>query len=116
MMEYRLGSVESRFADIIWECEPVTSAELVKKSAEALGWNRSPTYTVLRRLFRLEDGTVTSLISRDGFYSSQSRQYIDENFNGSLPAFLSAFTNGKRLSEKEVESIRRMIDAYGGGK
>ena len=121
MMEYRLGSVESRFADIIWECEPVTSAELVKKSAEALGWNRSTTYTVLRRLaakglFRLEDGTVTSLISSDGFYSSQSRQYIDENFNGSLPAFLSAFTNGKRLSEKEVESIRRMIDAYGGGK
>ena len=121
MKEYQLGVVESEFADLIWEREPISSAELVKRSEEQFHWNRSTTYTVLRRLaakgiFRLEDGIVTALVKREQFYATQSQQYVEENFNGSLPAFLSAFASAKRLSPKEVESIRQMIADYEEGK
>ena len=114
-MEYRLGAVESKFADIIWENEPLGSGELVKLSQERLGWKKSTTYTVLRKLcqrgiFSNENGMVTSLISKEEFSTRQSRQYIDDEFGGSLPAFLAAFASGKKLSEKEADEIRKMID------
>jgi len=114
-MEYRLGAVESKFADIIWENEPLGSGELVKLSQERLGWKKSTTYTVLRKLcqrglFSNENGTVTSLISKEEFFTRQSRQYIEDEFGGSLPAFLAAFASGKKLSAKETEEIRRILD------
>ena len=101
MSDYQMGTVESRFADIIWENEPVSSAQLVKKSEEMLNWKKSTTYTVLKRLcekgiFRNEKGTVTSLISKEQFYSLQSEKFVDETFGGSLPAFLAAFTSRKK--------------------
>lgn len=113
-MDYQMGAVESRFADIIWENEPVTSTVLARKSEETLNWKKSTTYTVLKRLcdkgiFINEKGTVRSLISRDDFYSLQSERFVEDTFEGSLPAFLTAFTKRKNLTEAEVEHLRRMV-------
>ena len=112
-----LGTVESRFADIIWKHEPLSSAALVKLCEIELEWKRTTTYTVLKRLsergiFKNDNGTVTSLISRDEFYSMQSEKFVDETFNGSLPAFLTAFTSRKSLSEAEIAEIRNLINSY----
>lgn len=119
MDDYRLGAVESRFADIIWNNEPLHSRELVALCQQQLNWKKPTTYTVLRKLcergiFQNSDGMVTSLLSRQEFYGRQSERFVEETFAGSLPAFLAAFTAQKALSAKEVEEIRRMIDAYGG--
>lgn len=112
-----LGTVESRFADIIWQHEPLSSADLVKLCEIELEWKRTTTYTVLKRLsergiFKNDNGIVTSLISRDEFYSMQSKKFVDETFNGSLPAFLAAFTSRKSLSETEIAEIRNLINSY----
>lgn len=119
MSDYQLGVVESRFADIIWENEPVSSAALCKKAEEKLGWKKSTTYTVLKRLcekgiFINENGSVTSLLSRDEFYTAKSQKFVEEEFDGSLPAFLAAFTKQKNLSESEIEQLRQIIDEYKG--
>ncbi len=117
MADIQLGVVESRFADMIWESEPVSSGDVVKMAESTLGWKKSTTFTVLRRLcekglFRNEKGTVTSVISKQDFYSMQSEQFIDETFGGSLPAFLAAFTKRKKLSASEIEELRRMVNDY----
>lgn len=118
MAEIQLGAVEARFADIIWAREPVTSTELTKLAAAELTWKRTTTHTVLRRLcdkglFQNNDGTVTSLISRQEFYARHSKKYVDETFEGSLPAFLAAFTSGKRLTAEEIAQLHRLIDEAG---
>lgn len=117
MKEIKLGVVESKFADIIWANEPLTTAELIKLCEKELNWKRTTTYTVLKRLsqrglFCNTDGIVTSLLSRDDFYSIQSEKFIDETFNGSLPAFLAAFTSGKGLSKKDISEIEKLIESY----
>lgn len=117
MSDYQMGAVESRFADIIWENEPISSAELTKRSQEQLKWKKSTTYTVLKRLcdkgiFQNSGGTVTSLLSRQEFYARQSRRFVQDSFDGSLPAFLAAFTSGKSLSAEEVAQLRRMIEEF----
>ena len=118
MAEIQLGAVESRFADIIWEREPVTSAELTKLAADKLAWNRTTTHTVLHRLcdkglFQNNNGVVTSLLSRQEFYARHSKKYVDETFAGSLPAFLAAFTSEKTLTAEEITEIRELIDRAG---
>ncbi len=117
MNELQLGVVESKFADIIWENEPISSSELVKKCDEILNWKKSTTYTVLKRLcekgiFQNIKGTVSSLISKQEFYSLQSEKFVEETFNGSLPAFLAAFTSRKNLTAEEVAQLRKMVDEY----
>ena len=111
-----LGAVQERFADIVWAHEPVASGELVKLCAQALHWKKPTTYTVLRRLcekglFQNRDGVVTSLISREEFYASKSRQIVDASFQGSLPAFVAAFTARNRLTAEEADAIQKLIDA-----
>ena len=118
MDELKLGVVESRFADIIWQNEPLHSRDLVKLCEAELHWKKPTTYTVLRKLcergiFRNEDSIVTSVISRKDFYAMQSRRFVEETFDGSLPAFLAAFTARQELSAEEVTQIRRLIAAYG---
>ncbi len=118
MDETKLGAVESRFADIIWQNEPLTSGELVKLCEKELGWKKSTTYTVLKKLcergiFQNNSGAVTSLVSKQDFYAVQSEKFVDETFEGSLPAFFAAFTKRKKLSTEEISEIRRMIDSYG---
>jgi len=117
MVEYKLGVVESRFADLVWEREPMSTAELVKLCEVELKWKRTTTYTVLKKLgekgiFRLQDGIVTALISREDYYAAQSEKFVSETFDGSLPAFFAAFTKRKAISKKDLEEIRRMIDAF----
>lgn len=117
MTEYKLGEVESRFADIIWENEPLSTKELVALCEERLHWKRTTTYTVLKKLsehgiFQMRDKQVTSLISREDYYAGRSEQFIAETFQGSLPAFLAAFTRRKTLTEKEISEIQKIIDSY----
>ena len=118
MRDYKLGEVETRFAELIWANEPLGSGELVKICADKLGWKKSTTYTVLRKLcekgyFRNEDGAVTSLISREEMNAQESCRFVEDTFGGSLPAFFAAFTSERQLSDRDVEDIRRMIEAYG---
>ena len=115
MAEIQLGVVESRFADMIWKNEPVSSSTLVKLAGEELQWKRTTVHTVLRRLcdkglFQNNNGMVTSLVSREQFYSMQSEQFVDTAFHGSFPAFLAAFTKNRTLSDRERELIRQLID------
>ena len=115
MSELRMGAIESRFADMIWENEPVPSPELVKLAERELRWKKSTTYTVLKRLcergiFQNQGGMVTSLISRQDFYAVQSEKFVEETFSGSLPAFLTAFTTRKKLSEEEIAELQALID------
>ena len=117
MSDYQMGAIESRFADIIWENEPISSKELSKRSEELLGWKKSTTYTVLKRLcdkgiFQNNKGTVSSVISRQEFYSVQSERFVEETFDGSLLAFLAAFTARKSLTPEEVEQLRRLVAEY----
>ena len=116
MADYRLGEIEQRFAELIWTHEPVSSGELVKLSQEVLDWKKSTTYTILRRLcqrglFQNQDGIVTSLVSRAEFDAVQSERFVEETFDGSLPAFLAAFTRRKKLSEAEIAELQQLIAA-----
>lgn len=116
-MDLELGAVQERFADIVWANEPVNSGELVKLCEKELNWKKPTTYTVLRKLcekglLQNENGVVTSLISKEAFYSAKSEQIIEESFNGSLPSFIAAFIARKNLTEKEADEIQRMIDAF----
>ena len=113
--DVKLGVVETQFADIIWENEPLSSGELVKLCEEKLSWKKSTTYTVLKKLcekgiFQNEKGTVSSLISKQELQGMQSEQFVAETFEGSLPAFIVAFANSKRLSKEEIKEIRALMD------
>lgn len=115
MNELKLGVVESKFADIIWTNEPLHSRELVKLCEAQLHWKKPTTYTVLRKLcergiFQNVDGMVSSKISRKDFYAMQSEKFVEETFEGSLPAFLAAFTTRKALTAEEISQIRSLID------
>lgn len=119
MDERKLGVVEARFADLIWEHEPLSSGALVRLCEAELGWKKSTTYTVLKKLcqrgiFRNEGGEVASLISREEFFCAQSRRFVEESFDGSLPAFIAAFSAGQRLTASEIAEIRAMIDKMEG--
>lgn len=115
MSELTMGAIESRFAEMIWQREPITSPELVKLAAQELDWKKSTTYTVLRRLcergiFQNNDGIVTSLISKQDFYAVKSERFVEETFSGSLPAFIAAFTTRKKLSDAEINELQELIN------
>ena len=117
MNDNQMGTIEARFADIIWDGEPISSAELAKKAEAQLGWKKSTTYTVLKRLcdkgiFQNVGGVVTSVISREEFYARQSERFVNDTFEGSLPAFLAAFTKRKTLSSDDIAELRRMVAEY----
>ena len=116
MADYHLGEIESIFADIIWSNAPLTSRQLAVLAEERLRWKRTTTYTVLKRLcdrglFQNQGGTVTALVSREEFYARQSEQYVQDAFQGSLPAFLAAFGSRKRLNDAEIDEIQKLIDS-----
>ena len=118
MEEIRLGMVEARFADIIWNNEPLTTRELVTLCEQELNWKRTTTYTVLKKLcdrgiFAMNEKMVTSLISKEEFSSIQCDSFVRENFQGSLPAFIAAFASRNKLSDKEIAEIRSMMAEFG---
>ena len=116
MAEYKLGEIETIFADIIWDNEPLSSRRLAELALERLDWKRTTTYTILKRLcdrelFKNEGGTVTSLVSREEFYARQSELFVEVTFQGSLPAFLAAFGSRKKLSDSEIDELQKVIDS-----
>ncbi len=117
MSDIQLGIIEAQFAEIIWANEPISSAELAKKSEETIGWKKTTSYTVLKRLcdkglFKNEKGVVTSIISKSDYFSRQSEKFVEDTFNGSLPAFIAAFTSRKKLSAKEIRELKELIDNF----
>jgi len=106
---------EYRFCLILWEYEPITAAKLAKLSQERLGWKRTTTYTVIKRLgergvLKNENGTVTSLISKDEAQACEIDELLEKKFEGSLPAFIAAFTKHQDMSDDELDEVQRMID------
>lgn len=119
MAEMRFGTVEGHFAEIVWDHAPLTTRELVDLCAKELNWKRTTTYTVLKKMCNrgildMTNSLVTVLIDRDEFHARQSEEFVEENFNGSLPAFIAAFTQKKELSQKDLEEIRKMMDSLEG--
>lgn len=117
MIDYKLAEQESKFADLIWDHEPINSTELVRLSAEVMNWKKSTTYTILRRLcrrgiFKNENAVVTAIVDREEFYARQSRRYVQETFDGSLPKFITSFIGGKKLSKKQAEELLHLIDQH----
>ncbi len=117
MEPYKLGEMEQRFADMIWEQAPIASGALAKLCEEAFGWKRTTSYTMLKRLcergiFANQGGTVSVLISKEEFQAAQGEEFLNENFNGSLPQFLLAFSRRKKLSGQEVEELKKLIEEY----
>lgn len=117
MEDMKLGLVESHFADIVWKNEPIHSRELVKICEKELNWKKSTTYTVLRKLcekglFQNQDGNVRALISKVDFCAIQSEKFVEETFDGSLPAFINAFSTRKKLTAEEIAQVREMIDSF----
>lgn len=119
MSDLKMGTSEAKFADLIWENEPISSGQLAKLGDSAFGWKKTTSFTVLKRLcdrgiFQNVGGTVSSLISREDFYAKHSREYVQETFGGSLPAFLAAFSSGSKLSDKEIDELKKIIDSMRG--
>ena len=119
MADWQLGPIEARFAEIIWQNAPLTTAQLIAICARELGWKRTTTYTVLKKLsekglFRTEDSMVTALVTRQEFEAKQSQQFVEETFSGSLPAFVAAFASQKKLSDSEIDQLQALIEAMRG--
>ncbi len=117
MIDYKLGEVEMRFVDIIWNNEPLSSGELVKLAELELSWKKSTTYTILRKLcgkgiLLNANSEVTSLITKEEYNAMQSEKFVDDIFSGSLPEFLTSFSRRKKLSNKEINEIQQFIDKY----
>ena len=108
---------EYRFCLLLWEHEPVNSTRLVAICREELGWSKATTYTVIRRLaergvLKNEDATVTSLVSKEEAQQSRLAEMMEETFEGSVPAFIAAFSRSKRLSKADVDQLQALIDSY----
>ena len=119
MSDIRMGPAETQFAEIIWANEPIASGVLSKKAEEALSWKKTTSFTVLKRLcerglFQNQNGIVTSVISKEEFFARHSEQYVQDTFGGSLPAFLAAFSSRKKLTDKEIDEMKNLIEKMRG--
>ena len=117
MDDFKLGEMEEKFANMIWEKEPLGSGELVKLCSESFGWKKSTTYTMLKRLcvrgyFVNKDSVITALITKEGFKQEQGQAFLNDGYDGSLPKFLASFTDQKKLSPSAVEEIQALINRY----
>ena len=117
MEQLKLGEMEQKFADIIWDNAPVGSRELTQLCEKAFAWKRTTTYTMLKRLcdrglFVNDNGVVSILMAKEEFQAAQGEQFINETFDGSLPRFLAAFSRRKKLSDKEILELKKLIDTY----
>ena len=111
----KLGLVESRFAELVWEHAPLGSGELVRLCEAELNWKKPTTYTVLRKfcdrgIFQNVNGMVTVVMSREAFYAARSEEFVEETFGGSLPGFIASFTQRKKLTPEEAAEIRKLIE------
>lgn len=120
-MDWKLGKMEARFAELIWSHAPISSGELVKLCQRELEWKKSTTYTMLRRLcqrgiFENREGTVVPLLTWEEVLARQSESFLEETFQGSLPRFLAAFTARKPLTEEEIQELEALIRRSGEGR
>lgn len=114
---FRLTQADRKLLEIVWKAEPVTSPDLAKIALDELGWKRTTTYTVLKRLsekemLKSEDTIVTSLIDQEKFQEIESQKVLDQSFEGSLPKFVASFLSGRKISDKEISELKRLIDEY----
>ena len=121
MNESRLTESEEQFAEIIWQNEPIGSGELVKLCEKKMAWKKSTTYTVLKKMcekgiFQNEDAVVSSRMTKDEYYAKQSVRFVEATFGGSLPKFLTAFIGNKRLSKRQAEELKKLIDEHEEGE
>ncbi len=119
MKDCRLTETETKFAEIIWANGPLKSSELVRLCERSLNWKKSTTYTMLKRLedkgiFQNENGMVRTLMGKEDFFAEQSKRFVAETFEGSLPRFIAAFTRRKKLSEEEIRELQKLIDEHRG--
>lgn len=117
MDKFNLCESEYRFASIVWENEPLGSGELAKLCREKLGWKKSTTYTVLKKLcqrgiLKNQESIVTSIVKKEQVQKFESEQFVEKTFGGSLPQFITSFMNGKKLSKTDVENLKKLIDSY----
>ncbi len=113
----KLCDSDYRFLCVVWENAPVNSGQLVALCEDKLGWKKSTTYTVIRKLCEKgyianQDATVTVLISKEQVQAAESAYFVDRTFEGSLPGFITAFLGGKKISRKEAEKLKRLIDEF----
>ena len=119
MSDLKMGTAEARVADLIWENEPISSGQLAKLCETEFGWKKTTSFTVIKRLsergiIQNQKGIVTSLISREEFFARHSEQYVQDTFGGSLPAFMAAFSTHKKLTDKEIDEMKRLIEKMRG--
>ncbi len=117
-MDTRLGLIESRFADIVWANAPLSTRQLVSICNDELDWARTTTYTVLKKLcergiFEMTNKTVTVLVPKEEFRAIRSQQFVNDNFQGSLPAFIAAFATRQNLSREELCELKKLINLMG---
>ena len=117
---YKLTNAEAKLAELLWNIAPIGSMELIKIAEQEFGWKKSTTFSVLKILIEKgiaqnEKSTVTMLCTREQFISGQSRSYVEDTFGGSLPKFITSFIGGKKLTSKQAEELRRLIDEHEGG-
>lgn len=117
----KIHESEYRFCLIMWEHEPVTAVELVKLCQQLLNWKRTTTYTVIKRLgergvLKNDNGTITSIVSKDEAQAFEIGELVEKKFEGSIPAFIATFTRHQCLSEKELDEVQHMIDCIRKGE
>lgn len=115
--DIKLAEIESRFVELIWQREPVSSGDLVLLCEKELNWKKSTTYTVLRRLcqkgiLKNDEAVVSSVIKKEEYMARCSEQIVEDTFEGSLPQFVAAFMSRKKLSRKQIDEIQKLIDEY----
>lgn len=116
-MEYKMAEGETKLAELVWAHEPVASMELVRLCEEELGWKKSTTFTVLKKLcdrgiLKNQNAVVTSLVAKEEFVSAKSRRFVEDTFGGSLPGFFAAFMGKEKLSSQQIEELKQLIDNY----
>lgn len=117
MTVYIMTEAEMQLAELIWGSEPIASGELVKLAGERLNWKKSTTYTVLRKIcnngiFQNDNAVVTSLMGREEYARRKGERYLAENYGGSLPGFVAAFLERKKLNKKEIDELAKLIEEY----
>jgi len=117
MEPIKLGDCDYRFMNIVWENSPIKSGDLVKLCEKELGWKKSTTYTMLKKmgekgLLKNEDALVTALISKEKVQKAETEYFVERTFDGSLPQFIAAFLGGKKLSKKDADELKKMIEDY----
>ncbi len=117
MLTYKMTDTEEKFASLVWDNEPIVSGELVKLCEKELNWKKSTTYTVIKNLInkgilKNENATVSAVVSKEQYYSSQSVKFVEDTFGGSLPKFLTAFIGGNKLNKTQADELKKLIDEY----